>query len=131
MTQETMPFFDSAEEATTHAIHASGQTFKQVGCAVYPEKTAEAAATALRNALNPNRDERLTFDQHLLIARHCNHYAVLRYACFKTSHSQPVIQTPTEEAARLQQQLFTVADQFKSLLAQVETLKPRLQQAGA
>lgn len=131
MTQQTMPFFDSAEAATKHAIEVSGKTLKDVGLALWPEKSADAARTALANALNENRSERLTFDQHLLIANYCGYYQVLQYAAHKCSHSAPAPQSPEDQAARLQQALFAGAEHMRSVLAQIDALKPRLAQRKA
>lgn len=130
MSQSALPFFDSAEEATKHAMQASGKNPKAVAAALWPEKSADAARTALLNALNPNRDERLTADQHLFIANYCGEFSFVQYICLKTSHAQPVLQTPTEHAARLQSALFAKTDELRGLLSQIEALKPRLQAAA-
>lgn len=125
MSQQLLPFFDSAEEATKHAIHASGKTIKQVACAVWPDKSPTAAQTALANALNEARNERLTFDQHLFIAKFCGQYDVLRYAAHQCDHSQPIPQTPTDKAAQLQALLFSKAGELESVLASIKQLQAR------
>ena len=125
MSQETMPFFDSAEEATAHAIHASGKSFKQVGAALWPDKTIDAAATGLRNALNPNRDERLTADQHVFVANFCGRFDYVHYICMRTNHSRPSQQTPADVAAQLQTEFFSQINSLKGLLNKAEDWQRR------
>lgn len=129
MSQQTMPFFESSEAATRHAIEASGRELKQVACSLWPSKTPEAARTALANALNPNRDERLTADQHVFIANLTSNYAWLYYVCHQCSHTKPDWQTPEEQSAKAQREFTVLADQMKQLLAQFETIKPKLRAA--
>lgn len=129
MTQESMPFFDSAEEATRHAILVSGKNPKSVGAALWPDKTAEAARTALMNALNPNRDERLTADQHLFVANFCSQYDYVYYVCHRCNHSRPKLQTPEDQLERLRQDFYAATDLMKDLVSQIDSAKARL--AGA
>lgn len=128
MTQQAMPFFDTAEEATKHAIHASGKSIKQVACALWPDKSPAAAQTALANALNEARSERLTFDQHIFIANYCGQFDVLRYAAHNCDHSQPIPQSPQEKAAQIQAALFAQLPSLRGMLEQLEALHAR---AGA
>jgi hypothetical protein len=122
--QEVYPFYSTAEEATHHAILASGKNPKQVGCALYPDKTPEAAATALRNALNPNRDERLTADQHIFIANYVQRFDYVYYVAHRCNHSRPKHETPAEKAAELQEILFQKAEELTRVLEQVNKLRP-------
>ncbi|MGB1561580.1 MAG: hypothetical protein ACPHN2_08795 [Sinimarinibacterium flocculans] len=125
MTQQRMPFFESAEDATRYAIAASGKAPKQIACALWPDKSPAAAHTALMNALNEGRSERLTFDQHLFIANFTGQYDVLRYAAHQCDHSQPVPQAPEEKAAQLQALLFQRAGELESVLASIKQLQAR------
>lgn len=128
--QEDFPFFESGEAATKHAIQASGRKFKEIGAALWPSKTPERAGVDLANALNEQRDERLTTEQHIFIARFVNRYDWLYYACQQLSHERPALQTPAEEAQRLQEALFSKTDELRALLNQVDALKPKLRAAG-
>lgn len=130
MSQQRIPFFESAEDATRHAIASSGKAPKQVASALWPDKSPTSAHTALMNALNDSRNERLTFDQHLFIANYCGQFDVLRYAALQCDHSQPVPQQPEEKAAQLQAQLFQQAASMKGLIAQIEALQPKLERAA-
>jgi hypothetical protein len=126
MSQEAFPFFESSEAATKHAIQASGREIKEVARALWPDKTVDAARTALSNALNENRSERLTADQHIFIAQFTGRFEWLHYACHQLSHTRPVPVTPAEQAAALQAALFEKSGELRALLDQVDALKPRL-----
>ena len=131
MTQHALPFFDSSEAATKYAIEASGKDPKDVAHALWPDKSPAAARTALLNALNENRAERLTADQHVFIANYCRRYDWLYFVAMQCSHSRPEHITPAEVAARLQQQLFAKTDELRGLLSQIEALKPKLGRVAA
>lgn len=131
MNQQVMPFFESAEAATKHAIQVSGKTVKQVAAMLWPGKTVDAAQTRLANCLNESREEKLTADEHCRIADCCDSYEFLYYLCHRLNHSRPVQQTPTEQAAQLQAALFSKTDELRGLLAAIDLLKPKLVQAVA
>lgn len=129
MTQHALPFFDTAEAATKHAIHASGRSIKEVASHLWPGRTIAAAQTHLSNCLNDNRDEKLTADEHIAIATFVEHYDWLYYSAMRCSHSRPVLVTPEEVAIRLQQEVFSKASELKGLIAQIEALQPKLSSA--
>ncbi len=123
MSQESMPFFDSAEEATRTAIQMSGQNYKTVGLIVWPQKSADAASSALRNALNENREERLTADQHLLIANNLQRFEFLHYCAHKCGHSRPEQITPEERKAQFEAAFMQTAHQMRELLKRIDDLQ--------
>ena len=126
MSQQTLPFFDSDKAATKYAIQASGKSTKQVAAALWPNKTMERAQTDLNNALNDNRGEQLSSDEHSFIANFCQQYDWLYYQSHKCRHSRPVLQTPEEVAAQVQEALFAKADELEALLRQIRAVNPRL-----
>ena len=131
MSQQSMPFFDSDKAATKYAIQASGKTMKDVGHALWPNKSIERAQTDLLNALNDGRAEQLSSDEHAFIANYTGQDEWVRYVCLKTSHDAPRRVTPSEQAAALQEALFTKAGELRSLLDQVDALRPRLKAVGS
>lgn len=131
MSQENFPFFESSEAATKHAIQSSGREIKDVAKALWPDKSVDAARTALSNALNENRSERLTADQHLFVAKYIGRFEWLYYVCHQCSHTRPVPVTPAEQAAALQSALFEKSGELRALLDQVEALKPKLRAVGS
>ncbi|MEN8821966.1 MAG: hypothetical protein ABF271_12775 [Abyssibacter sp.] len=122
MSSHSMPFFDSAEAATLHAIQASGKDPKQIAAALWPDKSVPAARTALLNALNENRAERLTADQHMFVANFCGQYDWLYYASHKCRHSRPHQLTPEAETARINQALQEKARELRGLLDAIDGL---------
>lgn len=127
MNQEPLPFFETAEAATKHAIATSGMPPKAVAHRVFPDKTPDAAYTLLMNALNENRNERLTADQHILVANITKRFYWLYYAAMRCQHSQPQLITPAAQQARLQETLFAKADELQVVLQQISDLKASLQ----
>ena len=117
--QSELPFFDSAEAATRHAIEASGKTLKEVAVALWPDKTNDAARTLLANCLNENRPERLTADQHAFIAAFCGRFDWLYYLCHKCSHSRPEPIAPEDQRARLQREFINSVDRLEIIRQQL------------
>jgi hypothetical protein len=115
-----MPFFESAEAATKHAIDMCGKGIKDVAKAVFPGKTLEAAATALRNALNENRDERLTAGQHIFIANYTGRYDWLYFVANECSHSRPQLIAPEDANAELQRMFIESVQQQRQLMDRME-----------
>lgn len=122
MNQEVMPFFDSSEAATKHAIQVSGKPPKDVALVLWPDKSIGRAGTDLNNALNENRGERLTADQHILVANYCQQYHWLYYVAHQCSHAQPQRVTPEARRAQQQEDFAKLAKQMKGLLAEMGSL---------
>jgi len=120
--QETLGFYESSEEATKAAIQLSGRTPKDVGLMLWPEKSPTAAQTALLNALNENRSERLTADQHIAVANYTGRFDWLYFAAMQCSHARPQRVTPEAKAAEQQAAFIRMAKDMKSLLAQMGQL---------
>ena len=123
MNQQSMPFFDSAEAATKHAIQSSGKSIKQVAAHLWPGKTLDAAQTRLANCLNDSRDEKLTADEHAAVAEFCDSYEWLYYIAHRLNHSRPVQQTPEEKASQVQAAIVQTANQMRALLNQFDALQ--------
>jgi hypothetical protein len=119
MNQQAMPWFDSDKAATKYAIQNSGKEPKDVAHALWPHKTVPRATTDLLNALNENREEQLSSDEHAFIANYCRSFEWLYYHCHKLMHSRPLLQTPAEVTAQLQATLLDKADELEGLLKQI------------
>ena len=114
--------FESSEAATKHAIHASGKNLKDVAAALWPDKTPNAAHTLLANALNDNRVERLTADQHIFVANHVQQYHWLAYAACRTGHDTPRKLAPEVQLAEMQQQIKAQMRGMRGLLSSLEAM---------
>lgn len=66
--QSEMPFFEGPEQALTAAVNHLGGA-KQVGSALWPDKTPDAARTRLLDCLNPSRQERLDLSEAMFILK--------------------------------------------------------------
>lgn len=126
MTQEAMPFFDSAEDATRYAVQASGKSPKAVAAALWPSLKADSAYARFMNALNPEKPEKLTADEHAFVAEFCQRFEFLYFMAHRLGHSRPVLQLPENQIAELQDALFAKGDELKSILAQIALIKPKL-----
>lgn len=126
MTQAAMPFFESAEGATRHAIQQSGKSMKDVASYLWPGKSVAAAQTQLLNSLNEGRDETLSADEHIAIAEYCQQYDYLYYTAHRLSHTRPTLVTPEEHAAAIQAELLRRVDELQPLLAAFQKLRPKV-----
>ena len=66
--QVSMPFFECPEDALKAVVQRLGGA-KAVGAQLFPDKAPDAAARTLLDCLNPDRAEKLTLSQVLLILR--------------------------------------------------------------
>lgn len=121
MQQTALPFYESANEATNSAILRSGKTHQQVAVMLRPELTNVASAYAwLKNALkdDPDAREKLSGEQHILIANYCGEYDWLFYSCNQCHHSQPVPVEPADEAMELDREISAELKLLNRLLKQ-------------
>lgn len=127
MSQDVLPFFDSDKQATAHAILLSGKSRKDVAHALWSHKTVDRALSDLNVALNENRDEQLSSDEHAFIANYTGQYCWLHYACYRCSHSRPHLETPAEQVAEAQAAVFSEARAIVGRLNALLSLEPKLQ----
>lgn len=66
--QSDLPFYESPEDALKAAVQELGGA-KQVGAALWPDKTPDAARTRLLDCLNPSRTERLDVTELMFVFR--------------------------------------------------------------
>ncbi len=125
MNQQALPFFESDKAATKYAIQASGKTVKEVAHALWPEKSVERAATDLNAALNDNRDEQLSTDEHAFIANLCGQFDWLYYIAHRCSHSRPVAQTPEDQKAQVEAAILETADRLEALMKSFRAIAPK------
>jgi hypothetical protein len=104
-TQAEMPFFESAEDATHSAIIASRKPLKEVALSLWPSMKMDSAYARLRGALNHDRPEKLSADEHIFIANHCEQYHFLHYIENQCHHAGSQRVTPADELAHLQQDI--------------------------
>lgn len=120
--QESLPFFECADEATDHAIKASGRQYKEVAHALWPALKLDTAYARLKACLNADKAEKLTSDEHMFIANFCGRYDWLYYHCSGCSHDRPSPISPADVAAQLQRE-------FIESVARLERIQARLARA--
>lgn len=125
MDQLTFPLYDSAEEATQAAIVRSVKEFKEVAHAVFPSLAPPTAYARLKAALNPEKPEKLTADEHALIARFTGQFDFLYYLAHALSHSRPSPVSPEDEAAALRRQVLQLGSDLKRSLDRLEQVEVR------
>ena len=115
---------DAAREAVRHA---GGP--KKVGPQMFPDKSVDAAARYLMDALNPARAERLTPSQVLMLMRMSREAGFHGFATWwmrQAGYQAPVPIAPVSEAAVLTAQISLLVPKLQDLMEQAQ----RLQQAG-
>lgn len=94
-----MVFYDSINDALVDCVKACGGS-KNVGHEIWPAKGVEGAQRHLLACLNPDRNEKLSPDEVLLIARlardkDCHVY--IEYLAQALSYAQPEPVEPEDE----------------------------------
>lgn len=120
-----MSEFETLNDCLIACVKAAGGS-KQVGHKVWPEKTVDAAQRHLLNCLNEGKDERLTPDQVILIARlardkGCHAYA--EFVAFSLSYAEPVPIEPKDEADELRRQFIESTRSLAAMAERIEALE--------
>lgn len=125
MGDDDILMYEDELDAARAAVQRLGGA-KKVGEMLYPEKTPEAAARYLLDALNPSRSERLNPGQVLLLmrrAREIGFHGLAGYFMREAGYSPPVPLDPETETARLAHTLERVMGVADQVAARLERLK--------
>ena len=120
---------DAAREAVRHA---GGP--KKVGPQMFPDKSVDAAARYLMDALNPARAERLMPSQVLMLMRMSREAGFHGFATWwmrQAGYQAPVPIAPVSEAAVLTAQISLLVPKLQDLMEQAQRLQQAGQQGGA
>ena len=112
---------DAAREAVRHA---GGP--KKVGPQMFPDKSVDAAARYLMDALNPARAERLTPSQVLMLMRMSREAGFHGFATWwmrQAGYQAPVPIAPVSEAAVIADRIGVLVPQLQGLLVQAQRLQ--------
>lgn len=118
-------FHESLTEALQACVRALGGN-KMVGHVLWPEKGIEAARIALLDALNPDRPNKLSPDQVLLILRESRRvgcHAGITYLARECGYTDPKPIEPEDERAALMRE-------FNAQVKALRTLTTRMDRAG-
>mgnify|MGYP000107700471 CR=1 FL=1 len=99
-------FYEDWQSAARDVIRAAGGT-KAVAALLWPAKPITAAQQRLTDCLNPQRDEKLSPDEFLMllrIGREHRCHALIGHIAQETAYTIPTPIDPEDEKARLQRQ---------------------------
>ncbi|MFP4155939.1 MAG: hypothetical protein ACLFSG_09615 [Halothiobacillaceae bacterium] len=116
-------FYACAEDATQAAIHKSGKPLKAVAYELWPALKMDTAYSRLRGCLNHDRPEKLTADEHLMVARITNQFDFLHYCAQELHHTRPEPVAPEDEAAALKREMLRLGADMKGLFARLEQIE--------
>lgn len=120
-------FFEDVNEALRDAIKALGGN-KKVGPVLWPELAMEAAANRLRDCLNPERREKLSPEQFMLIlrlARQSGHHSVMQYLAFDAGYEAPRPVLVEDQEAQLQRSFVDAVDKLTKIQEQLNRVQMR------
>lgn len=120
MSQQSPLWYDTDADAINAAITASGKTFKQVASALWPSMKMDSAYARLKNCLNPDKDEKLSFAEVIFICRETGNVDPIFHACDELSLHRPTPKAPADEKAEL---LNTIQRQQALLLQTMQRLE--------
>lgn len=96
---------------------------KKIGKELWPSKGEEAAARYLNDCLNPDREQKLSGEEILHIARRGREagcYLITAFICAETGFQPPVAIEPDDEKAELQRRYIAAVEEGKRLAARME-----------
>jgi len=122
-TQLDFSFHACAEDATQAAIHKSGKALKSLAFELWPSLKMDSAYARLRGCLNHDRPEKLSADEHLMLARLTGQFDFLHYCAQELHHSRPEPVAPDDEAAVLKREMLKLGKDMKGLFARLEQIE--------
>lgn len=118
-------FFDDEFEALNLMLSHGRKSTKELAALLFPHLKIETAYARLKNCLNPDKDEKLSFGQIIAAMKFCDSYEPLLFACDETLHARPDRKAPGDEEVRIVQAINGAADTMKSAMRQLENLRMR------
>lgn len=104
--------YESLEEALMMSIKFSQLGYKQVALTLWPEMRPESAHQKLLDAVNPNKKQKLTVDQIILICNITDRHDALYYITDRLLFERPVKRNFEKESTEIAN---FMDDQFKAL----------------
>lgn len=123
--QQEQLFYDSAEEAVNAAIVKSGLKPKEVAVELWPAMKMDSAYARLKNALNPDKHEKLTLDEIIHICRVAQRFDPLFYMADELCHTRPILRAPKDEGAELLREIHEQYNHIGAMMKKLEWLKER------
>lgn len=117
-------YFESINDALIECVKACGGS-KKVGALLYPEKAPDAAQRALLDALNDDRQAKLSPEQAMLIfklARKKNCHVGMEFMAEALSYAMPAPVEPEDEKAAIQRDFIEAQRNMQVMLSRMERL---------
>lgn len=114
---------DTLNDAIRDTARAIG--VKRIAKELWPAKSEEEAARYLADCLNPDRPQKLSGEEILVIARRGREqgfYLITAYICADTGFAPPMPIDPEDEKAELQRRYIAAVEEQKKINARMERL---------
>lgn len=109
-------YYESIEDALRMTMHLSQKSYKEVAYFLWPSLTPERAHQRLLEALNPEKNQKLSFDEIIKISLFCNRFDALMYMADACSHVRPLPKKGEDEDREIKEMFQNMqADIKKSL----------------
>lgn len=118
-------FFEDINEALREAVRQLGG-HKKVGPQMRPELPMEQAANWLRDCLNPDRREKLSPEQVLMLlrlARTAGFDGAMSYIAFDAGYEPPRPVAPKDQEAELQHAFIDAVERLESIQKQLQRVQ--------
>lgn len=120
MTQQLPLIVDSMNDAIRDTVRALG--VKEIARELWPAKGSDAAARYLNDCLNPDREQKLSVEEVLHVARKAREAGIYTITAFfnaATGFAPPVPVEPEDERAALQREFIEHAKRMERIIAQI------------
>jgi hypothetical protein len=115
-------FFEDVNDALREAVRQLGG-HKKVGPLLWPELPLDSASNRLRDCLNPDRREKLSPEQALLIlckAREVGYHGAMAFVAFTAGYEPPRPVVPEDQEAELQRTFIDAVERLESIQKQLQ-----------
>jgi hypothetical protein len=114
-------FVDTLNDAVRDTARAIG--VKRIAKELWPAKTEEEAARYLNDCLNPDRAQKLSGEEMLVIARRGREvgcHLIVGFICMDVGYAVPTPVDPEDEKAELHRQFLEGVDRLERLAAKIK-----------
>lgn len=115
-------FYDDEFDALSQTIANSERTFKECAALLFPHLKPESQYARLKNCLNPEKDERLSFGQIIVLCRYCGSFDALYFMADELQHARPVPRAPEDEKAELMREFIKAVETANRLGTRMERM---------
>ena len=115
-------FYDDEFDALAQTIANSERSFKECAALLFPHLKPESQYARLKNCLNPDKDERLSFGQIIALCRFCGSFDALHFMADELQHTRPARKEPDDEKNALMREVVGAAKTLDRALDRLEKL---------